>query len=442
MNYLGDWGKQFGLLAVGWQRFGSEEAFERNPLSHLVDVYVRINALFKGEEEARDEAKKAGQDTAKLESQGLYGERNAFFDKMEKADPEALGLWKRFRDVSIQRYITAYNRLNIHFDEYSGESQVKPKTILEVERILAEKGIIEEDNSALIIDFKKHGAPKLDVAIVRNRLGTSTYLSRDIAGLIERDDRYKFDKMIYVVSCEQDIYFQRLFKVIELMDRPELAQRVEHVNFGKVLGMSTRLGNVTLLSDLLDKTGDRMHEVMKVNEAKYAQVEDPGAVSDILGISAVMVQDMSGKRINNYPFEINRMLSFEGDTGPYLQYTHARLCSIMRKSGFEEKDLLAANFSLLKEQSVIDALRLMARYPDITLTAYRTLEPTTVLTYLFKLSHQISSGYDVVKVLGTGDDQLSLARAAYYEAMRQVLNSGLKLLGMTPVERYSTAQVF
>ena len=435
MNYLGDWGKQFGLLAVGWEKFGSEEAFEKNPLAHLVDVYVRINSLFKQEEQARDAAKKAGQDTAELESQGLYGERNSFFEKMEKGDPEAVGLWKRFRDVSIQRYITAYDRLNIRFDEYSGESQVKPETILEVERILHEKHIVQTDNNALMIDFKKHGAPKLDVAIVRNRLGTSTYLSRDIAALIERDEKYHFDKMIYVVSSEQDVYFQRLFKVIELMGRPELAKRVQHVNFGKVLGMSTRLGNVTLLSDLLDKTRDAMHEVMKKNEVKYSQVKDPDAVSDILGISAVMVQDMSGKRINNYPFEINRMLSFEGDTGPYLQYTHARLCSIMDKSGIQKSDLSHADFSLLKEQHVIDVLRIIAQYPDVTLTAYKTLEPTTVMTFLFKLCHQVSSGYDVIKVLGSENENLKLARAAYYDAARQVLSNGLRLLGMTPVER-------
>lgn len=308
---------------------------------------------------------------------------------------------------------------------------------MEVERILAENKITQEDNNAVIIDFKKHGAPKLDVAIVRNRLGTSTYLSRDIAALVERYEKYKSDKMIYVVSSEQDVYFQRLFKVVEIMGHTELTKKVQHINFGKVLGMSTRLGNVTLLSDLLDKTRDAMHEVMNANEVKYVQVEDPQAVSDILGISAVMVQDMMGKRINNYPFDINRMLSFEGDTGPYLQYTHARLCSIMHKSGIKTENFVHADLSLLKEQHVIDTLRLLAQYPNVTVTAYKTLEPTTILTYLFRLCHQLSSGYDVVKVMGSGDEKLSLAKAAYYEAVRQVLNNGLRLLGMTPIQRYS-----
>lgn len=436
LNYLGDWGMQFGLLAVGWKRFGSEELFKQNPLGHLLDVYIKINAVFTKEENAVKEARERGEDTAQLESQGLYAERNDFFTRMEEREPEALALWKRFRDVSIERYISAYARLNIQFDEYSGESQVKPESIEKVEATLVQRGILKEDRNALIVDFKDHGAPKLDVAIVRNRQGTSTYLLRDIAALIERDEKYKFDRMIYVVSSEQDVYFQRLFKVIELMGRPDLSSKVQHVNFGKVLGMSSRLGTVRLLGDILDECGNAMHEVMKRNETKYAQVEDPAGVSDILGITAVMVQDMSGKRINNYPFDMNRMMSFEGDTGPYLQYTHARLCSIKRKAGFTTEEITSADFSLLKEQHVIDSLRLMAQYPDVTQTAYKTLEPSTILTYLFKFTHQLSSGYDVVKVIGIEDREVSKARAAYYECARQVLNNGLTLLGITPVQRY------
>ena len=244
--------------------------------------------------------------------------------------------------------------------------------------------------------------------------------------------------MIHVVSMEQDIYFQRLYKTVEIMGYPDLAKKCLHVNFGKVLGMSTRLGNVRLLTDILDECGNAMHDVMRTNETKYSQVENPEAVSDLLGISAVMVQDMNGKRINNYPFDMSRMTSFEGDTGPYLQYTHARLCSIMRKSGFAKQELSQANFGLLKEQHVIDVLRLMAQYPDVTANALKTLEPTTILTYLFKFCHQLSSGYDVVKVVGTEDRTLGMARAAFYEAARQVLDNGMRLLGMRPVERYAS----
>ena len=435
VNYLGDWGKQFGLLAVGWERFGSENSLRQNPLRHLLDVYARINALFRVEEISVKAAKERGEDTAQMESQGIYGERNNFFKRMEDGEPGALAIWKCFRDISIERYIATYARLNTSFDEYSGESQVEPDSIKKVEAILAEKGILKEDKNALIVNFKDHGAPKLGVAIIRNREGTSTYLLRDVAAVIERAEKHQFDRMVYVVSSEQDDYFQRLFKIVELMGRQDLANKVQHVNFGKVLGMSSRLGNVTMLEDILNDCGNAMHDVMRSNAIKYAQVEDPLGVSDILGITAVMVQDMSGKRINGYPFDINRMMSFEGDTGPYLQYTHARLCSILRKSGFTITELSTADFSLLKEQPVIDGLRLMAQYPDVTQTTYKTLEPATILTYLFKLTHQLSSGYDTVKVIGIDDMEVRKARAAYYECARQVLSNGMTLLGIRPVER-------
>lgn len=437
MNYLGDWGKQFGLVAVGWQRFGSEELLKRDPLGHLLDVYIRINDLFRHEKAEVEAAKKRKEDTSQLESQGLYAERNGFFSQLEAGDPEALALWKRFRDISIQRYISVYGRLNIAFDDYSGESQVDPKTIEKVQSILTQKGVLQEDNNALIIDFKRFGAKNLEIAVVRNRQGTTTYLLRDIAAVLERAEKYSFDKMIYVVSCEQEMYLQRLFKAIDLMGFPDLAKKLEHVSFGKVEGMSSRLGKVELLQDILDRCGDAMHSVMKKNDVKYEQVDDPKATSDTLGITAVMVQDMSGKRVHNYPFDINRMMEPIGDTGPYLQFSHARLSSIIRKSGYTTTDLITANFSLLKEQHIIDTLRLMSQYPDVTHNAMKTYEPTTVLTYLFKLNHQISSGYEVIRVIDIPEGaEVSRARAAYYECARQVLHNGLRLLGITPVDRY------
>lgn len=436
INYLGDWGKQFGLLAVGWERFGSEELFKVDPLKHLLDVYAKINALFKPEQDASQQARDNGQDTTEIESRGLFAERNAFCKRMEEGEPDALALWRRFRDVSIERYITTYSRLNIAFDEYSGESTVKPETVQRVEAILKEKEIYEENNGSWIINFKKYGAPSLDIAVVRNRTGTTTYLLRDIAAVLERVEKYDFNKMIYVVAAEQDVYFQRVFKVIELMGYTEVAAKLTHINFGKVQGMSSRLGTVKLLGDILDDCGTAMHEVMRTNVQKYTQVEDPYAVADFVGITAVMVQDMSGKRINNYPFDIKRMTSFEGDTGPYLQYSHARLCSIMRKAQMTPELVAQADFSLLKEPHAIDLLRLMAQYPDVTNHAFKTLEPATILTYLFRLTHQISSGYDVIKVIGAAEGpDVTLARSALYEGARQVLENGMRLLGFTPVER-------
>ncbi|ERS97614.1 arginine-tRNA ligase [Sporothrix schenckii ATCC 58251] len=447
INYLGDWGKQFGLLAVGWKRYGSEAELARAPLRHLLEVYARINKDFEPEQEASKKARDEGRDTAEIESQGLFAERNDFFRRMEDGDDEALALWRRFRDISIDRYVATYARLNIAFDEYAGESQVQPESVQAVETLLKEKGVYEEENGSWLIDFKKHGAKALGVAVVRGRTGTTTYLLRDVGAVLERETKYSFDKMIYVVSSEQDLYFQRIFKVLELIGRADLAARVQHVNFGKVMGMSSRLGNVKLLSDILDQTADAMHDVMRRNATKYAQVDDPAAVADTVGIAAVMVQDMTGKRINNYPFDIKRMTSFEGDTGPYLQYCHARLCSLLRKAGLARADLhsavrergpavLAALGPDLDTPHGADLVRLMAQYPDVTSTALRNLEPSTILTYLFRLAHQLSSAYDVLQVVGADTRESMVARAVVYESARQVLENGMRLLGLTPVERY------
>jgi arginyl-tRNA synthetase len=444
VNYLGDWGKQFGLLAVGWQRFGSEEELAKAPLKHLLEVYARINKLFQIEEEACKLALKEGRDTSEIESKGIYAERNGFFSRLEDGDEEALKLWQRFRDLSIDRYAVTYSRLNIEFDEYSGESQVSAESINNVEKALKEKGIYEQRDGSWMIDFAKHGAKHLNVAVVRGRTGTTTYLLRDVATVLEREKQYGFDKMIYVVSTEQDIYFQRLFKTLELMGRKDLAGRLQHVNFGKVLGMSSRLGNVKLLSDILDQCAAATHDTMRQNAAKYAQVPDPTAVADKIGISAVMVQDMTGKRIHDYPFDISRMTSFEGDTGPYLQYCHARLNSMLRRAEltpaqlarFVDKDSKKLGTHLGASSHCINLLRLVAQYPSVTTAAYHNLEPSTILTYLFRLTHQLSSCYDAVQVVGAEEGpEVATARAAMYESARQVLENGMRLLGITPVER-------
>lgn len=358
---------------------------------------------------------------------------------MENGEEEALALWRRFRDVSIERYISTYARLNITFDEYSGESQVKASTVEKVEQLLREKGICEEYKGSWIIDFTKHGARKLATTVIRNRTGTTTYLLRDIGAVLERAETYKFDKMIYVVSAEQDLCFQRLFKTVELMGYPEIASSLLHINFGKVQGMSSRMGTVRLLSDILNESGRAMHDLMKANEVKYAQIEDPDAVADIIGITSVMVQDMTGKRVHNYPFDMNRMTSFEGDTGPYLQYAHARLCSILRKVDLPCESLIDADFDLLGDSKhAIDLVRLVAQWPDVTCTALKNHEPSTILTYLFALTHGLSSSYEVLKVINAPEGpETTRARAALFEAARQVLHNGMRLLGLTPVERYA-----
>lgn len=205
------------------------------------------------------------------------------------------------------------------------------------------------------------------------------------------------------------------------------------------MGMSSRRGTVKFLDDIISDVGDFMHSVMRRNEAKYSQVEDPVQTAETLGISAIMVQDMSGKRVNNYDFSYERMTSFEGDTGPYLQYAHARLCSIFRKVDITRDEMLNADYSLLSgSPHAVKLLRSVARYPDMVNQALKTLEPTTILTYLFSLTHDLSSSYDHLKVFNPPEGRaVSVARAGLYEAARQVIHNGMALLGLTPLDRYA-----
>jgi arginyl-tRNA synthetase len=370
---------------------------------------------------------------------------------MEGGDEEAVALWKRFRELSIEKYKETYSRLNIEYEVYSGESQVSKESMETAAKIMKEKGVSKESDGAVIVDLTKH-SKKLGKAVIQKKDGTSLYLTRDIGAAMERYEKYKFDKMIYVVASQQDLHLQQLFKILDLLGF-EWASKCEHVNFGMVLGMSTRKGTVVFLDDILAEARDSMHEVMQKNEDKYKQVTDPEFVADTVGKTGVMIQDMSGKRfdflialafitdlihliirINNYKFEMQRMISFEGDTGPYLQYAHARLCSIMRKADVPIEKIKTAELSKLTESHATNLVRCLAQYPDVLQNTLKTLEPTTVVTYLFKMTHLLSSSYDVLRVLGAEED-IMLARLALYESARQVLNNGMKLLGLTPVDR-------
>ena len=422
MNYLGDWGKQFGVLGVGFKRYGSTEKLETDPINHLFEVYVAINKdIEKEKEESSDKTSQIDEDA------------RVFFKKMTEGDEYALGLWEKFRDLSIEKYKDTYARLNIKYDSYAGESQVSEENMQYITKLMEEKDIIVEDQGAKLVDLTKHNK-KLGKAIVQKRDGTSLYLTRDIAGAYQRYNNYKFDKMIYVIASQQDLHTAQFFKILELLDFP-WAKKLTHVNFGMVLGMSTRKGTVVFLDTILEETKEKMHEVMKKNEAKYAQIENPEEIADLVGISAIMIQDMAAKRVNNYNFNMGRMFSFEGDTGPYLQYAHSRLRSVERNaSTITADDLENADLSLLTEPCAIELLRVIAQYPDVILNAYRTMEPSTIVTYLFKLTHIVSSCYDILWVAGQ-EKELAIARLALYSSARQVLNNGMRLLGLTPVNR-------
>ena len=421
MNYLGDWGKQFGVLAVGYERYGNEKQLAEDPINHLFEVYVRINKDIEAEGGSLPE------------SESTDGKARQYFKRMEDGEPKALALWRKFRDLSIERYIGTYARLNINYDVYSGESQVSKESMDKALKLYDEKNLVHMDRGAKLIDLTKFNK-KLGKVIVQKSDGTTLYLTRDVGAAMDRYNKYHFDKMIYVIASQQDLHTAQFFEILKQLGF-EWAKNLHHVNFGMVQGMSTRKGTVVFLDNILEETKDNMHEVMKKNEVKYAQVENPDEVADLVGISAVMIQDMQGKRINNYEFKWERMLSFEGDTGPYLQYAHSRLRSMERNvPDITVEDMKKADFSLLTEPAAVALVRLLSQYPDVLRNALKTHEPTTVVTYLFKLTHQVSSCYDVLWVAGQSKE-LATVRLALYAAARQVLYNGMKLLGLTPVER-------
>lgn len=310
MNYLGDWGKQYGLLANGYKRFGSEEELLKDPINHLFEVYVSISRIvadqdgpvkelkeqIKAKKEKNEDSSDLQTELNKIVAESEDEKARQYFKSMEDGDKDALALWTRFRDLSIQKYKETYARLNIDFDVYSGESQIKDESMKSAYGTMEKTGVSEVSDGAVIVDFTKHGAKKLGKSIIVRKDGTPLYLTRDIGAILERDEEFHFDKMIYVVASQQDLHLAQLFKITDLMGYKDLASRCQHVNFGMVRGMSTRKGTVKFLDDILGDVRDKMHEVMRKNEEKYSQVANPEQTADILGITSVMVQDMSGRR--------------------------------------------------------------------------------------------------------------------------------------------------
>ncbi|KAJ3044206.1 Arginyl-tRNA synthetase [Rhizophlyctis rosea] len=413
INYLGDWGKQYGLLAVGFEKYGSDEELQRDPIRHLFDVYVKIN---------RD----AG------EVPEIHDQARDYFKRMEDGETDALGLWQKFRDLSIVKYKDIYGRLNVSFDIYSGESQYSLNQMRNVLEELKDLGLLVPDNGALIVDLKEK---KLGAAIIGKTNGSMLYLSRDIAAAIDRQNLYKFDKMFYIVGSQQDHHFRQLFTILEVMGKP-WSEHCHHIGFGMVKSkdgnMSTRKGTVVFLQDILDNVKEEMHTVMKKNEVKYAQIEDPETVSDLVGISAIVVQDMGRQRIKDYELDFDRMFAFEGDTGPYLQFAHSRLCSIERKAGFEVSEKV--NLSLLTEKEAHNLVDMVARWPDVVREVTTTLEPVNIVGYALRLSHSVSSALDVLWVQNQ-ERGLAEARLALYKAARITLGNALRAIGLKPLER-------
>eukprot|EP01132_Coremiostelium_polycephalum_P007771 gene7771-9565_t len=417
INYLGDWGKQYGILAVGFEKYGNEQELLADPIKHLFNVYVKINIDIEAE---------GKMDEKDRPSPTIDERASAYFKSMEEGNEAALAVWKRFRDLSIEKYKQLYSRLNINFDMYSGESLMCPGMIKAYD-ILVSKDLIQDSKGAKIIDLSDQ---KLDKVIVKKSNGATLYITRDISAAIYRKEDLTFDKMYYVVASQQNFHFQQLFAIMGKMGY-EWSKDLVHINYGMVLGMSTRKGTVVFLEDILNKAKSKMLKKMKENETKFAEIADPESTADILGISAVYIQDFSAKRGRDYEFNWDRMLQADGDTGVYLQYAHARLCSLARKSGATFNP--NADLSLLTEPEAFDLAITIGRYPEVIQQSVKHLEPSTVTTYLFELAHAVSRAHSALWIKDQ-EKNLAEARFALYWAAKTILSSGMKLLSLVPLE--------
>ncbi|XP_072106132.1 probable arginine--tRNA ligase, mitochondrial isoform X2 [Mobula birostris] len=410
MNYLGDWGLQFGLLGAGFQLFGSEEKLKANPLQHLFEVYVEVNRLV----EDRDDIQKAAQE---------------FFRKLEHGDKQTSALWEHFRTISIEEYEKTYQRLGVHFDEYSGESlyHVKSQELLQ---LIDQRGLLKKTKHGVgVVDLSPKGDLSSYAKMVRND-GTSLYLTRDIAAAADRMEKYNFDKMIYVTDKEQRTHFQQMFETLKILGF-NWTERCQHVPFGLVKGMKTRKGDVVFLEDVLNEARTRMLQNMAASKTTK-ELEDPETTAEKVGVAALIVQDFKGPLISDYEFDWDRVLQSQGDTGVYLQYTHARLCSLQRQC--ENGEIMQFNPTYLQDPQAIALLQHLLRYDEVLYQVSEDLQPRYLVNYLIMLSRLASIAHRTLHIKGSMPE-VATARLLLFKGISSVLANGMKLLGITPVEK-------
>ena len=407
INHLGDWGTQFGKQIVGLKHWGEEKDLE--DLDALNSLYVRYH-----EEEEKNPA--------------LADEAREWFRRQEDGDPEALALWEKIRQTSLDYFKKIYDRLSVRFDHYTGESFFNDKMDAVVDRADS-LGLTSVSDGALVIDLEPHG---IDTpALLRKADGATLYMTRDLAAACHRHETYKFEKLLYVVGTAQSLHFRQLFKTLELMEET-WAKDCVHVNFGLVQGMSSRKGNVIYLEELLDEARNRAQEYMSANVDKRPELEDEEAVAEAVGIAAIFFSDLSKQRIKDYNFSWERAISFEGDTGPYLMNAHARIAGIIRKCGVEVDP--EADITLLQEQSAHDLVSLVSRYTDALREAAKNFEPSILAAYLLDLSRALHSGYKELRVKDE-EEKLAAARLLLLAVVKNVLASGMRILGIKPLEK-------
>src|SRR3989337_2985553 len=370
INHLGDWGTQFGQLIVAYKKWGNENTHKSYTVTDLNNLYVKFH------QEAEKNA-------------ALEDEAREWFRKLEAGNSEAKELWQRFKGISLKEFQKIYDMLGIHFDAFIGESFYNTMVEDTVTRI-KEKGLTRISEQALIVNLEAYSMPP---CLLRKKDDATLYATRDIAAAEYRKKAYSFDKMIYVVGSEQKLHFKQVFKVLELMGY-DWANHCVHVDFGlmkfKDGKMSTRKGKVVLLEDLLMEAVER---IKKIIEEKNPSLENKEVVANDVGIGAVIFSDLSAKRNKDVVFDWDEALNFEGETGPYVQYTHARLCSILRKYG---RHVTAdIHFELLKEDETIILIKNLWRFPSVILKAAELYEPSLISNYLIDVCGNLNRCYYV-----------------------------------------------
>ena len=409
VNHLGDYGTQFGKLIVAFKLWGSKEAVEANPIPELLKLYIQFH----------DEAEKKPE---------MEDEARAWFTKLENGDEEAKALWQWFRDESLKEFARVYDLLDIEFDSYAGESFYSDKMDTVIDQI-KEKGLLQESQGTNVVDLEEYNMPP---ALITKNDGSTLYMTRDLAAAIYRKNTYDFEKCIYVVGSQQALHFQQLFKVLELMGF-EWSKDLIHVPFGMVAleegTMSTRKGRVVFLEDVLKQAIEKTKETVLSKNPNAKNVDE---ISKQVGVGAVVFQELSNSRVKDYTFSWERTLSFEGETGPYVQYTHARCCAVLRKAN--EEVTTDINYDLLSDGDAAEVLKVIGSFNKSILSAMRRNEPHIVTRFVLDLAQAFNKFYHDNPIL-VEDEELRKARLALVAATRQTLENGLGILGMHAPER-------
>ena len=408
INHLGDWGTQFGKLIVAYRKWGDREQVEKGGVDELVALYVRINNEIKAEEEAGTTA--------------LADASRAEFTKLEHGDKENLELWKWFKEISLAEYEKTYRQLGITFDSYNGEAFYTDKMPEQVE-LLREKGLLKLDNGASLVDLSAYNMPP---CLILKSDGSTLYPARDIAAAVYRKRTYDFDKCIYVTSAGQSLHFAQWFKVVELMGY-DFADKLIHVPYGTVsIGgekLATRTGNVILLRDLFAAAAEKCRGII---EEKNPSLENKDETAEAVGIGAVIFYYLFGNRMRDINFIMDDALDFNGNTGPYAQYTYARTNSILEKAGGFAVQTEVASL----EPTERELIKTLAQFPEKTAAAIADMEPSVVTRYIIDVCNAFNRFYQECPIVSCEDKDLRAFRLTLTRGVHDILGRALELICM------------